>query len=346
VGLKVDGSPELMNTGRSLLLLGLLNMAGLGMVVLLAKRRRQIVNWVHRSISWAESATKALEKFVAFAGGAVVAWWDVFKTSSWQAHPVENSYALAAAMWLVGIVYLLDWLRDRVKYEIAQKLIELASDRDRLRSERDRWVRLAKQTQKLIDRKIEALRKRTPFDYEVQIHTILKCLHEFFSFEIQQVSAGAKLRLALYAASADLSRLELMYSWNGHAQGCVREHPERMQLNSPKGLRSIVAHTYHRNGSNPVFTVPDCASDPDFEYFDADQKPYLRSMFALKYPASIDGTETALILTLDTDQVGFFSNERSGEVMTFILEMLRRLEFEFLNWTNAKQLTLAAPIPQ
>jgi hypothetical protein len=32
--------------------------------------------------------------------------------------------------------------------------------------------------------------------------------------------------------------------------------------------------------------------------------------------------------------------------MTFILEMLRRLEFEFLNWTNAKQLTLAAPIPQ
>ena len=164
----------------------------------------------------------------------------------------------------------------------------------------------------------------------MQIHTILQCIHEFFSFEAESKKAGSKLRRALYMA-VEGGRLDLMYAWNGVANDCVKPHPDRFTLTSHKGLRSVAAETYHIAGRNPATVIEDCVNDPDFEFFDPEQRTYLRSMIVIKYEVTFDGIETAMILTLDTDIPSFFTEARKDEMLTFILEMLRRLELEFLN---------------
>jgi hypothetical protein len=131
--------------------------------------------------------------------------------------------------------------------------------------------------------------------------------------------------------TADRSALDLAYSWDGEKDRCVHAHPERMQLASADGVGSLIVEAYHRPGDQHVSVVPDCLADRKFRFFTLAQETYLRSMIAFKYQANLDGTKTALILSLDTDEADYFSDERTSEISAFLVEMMKRFEYEVLS---------------
>jgi hypothetical protein len=53
-------------------------------------------------------------------------------------------------------------------------------------------------------------------------------------------------------------------------------------------------------------------------------------MAAFKHRLEIDGTQTAMVLALDCDEPNFFNEERSQDVKTFLIVMMKRVEYEAL----------------
>ncbi|MEY2564916.1 MAG: hypothetical protein QOH88_3109 [Verrucomicrobiota bacterium] len=53
-------------------------------------------------------------------------------------------------------------------------------------------------------------------------------------------------------------------------------------------------------------------------------------MIAFKHRLEMDGTATAMILALDCDKTGFFHKGRAEELRNFLIEMMKRVEYEAL----------------
>lgn len=338
-----------MTIGRYLAVLGLLVVLTILVAGGVIKRRRLLVSRMKQH-SGASSFLLWLGKIFPFLSGAFATWNEVWKPESWSKHPVDCSYALFVVVILVVMTYGTEWFRERLKDEMTEKLAALERDRNVLKIERDRWLRLANQVKKLIDRKIVAIRALSvkpevsveeylaAWDRQVQVHTILKAIHEFFRFELTQRRADAQMRLGLYMPTADMTQMSLAYAWDGESNECFANHPERMKLVSAGGLKSLIAETFHLAGNQRLSIIPDCGADAQFKYFSPEQAEYLRSMIAFKYQLTLDGTETALVLSLDTDEAGFFSTERTNEITVFLIEMMKRFEYELLNLEVTKKI--------
>ena len=325
-------------------------LSGLGLIVILtlvagwwiARNRRSIVVWLKVRPS-APSFLLWLGKILPFISGAFATWNEIWKPGAWSTHPVDCAYAFYVAIVALVGTYAAEYFRERLKDETGALISQLRSDRDRFRRERDRWLHLAAQIRALIDRKIDAFSalagrpEITPQEYidawdrQLQIHTILKGIHEFFHFELKQQRPNAQLRLALYVPDAERTKLDLGYSWNGLRDQCVTEHPERMLLVSHEGIASLIVETFHRPGDHKLTVVPNTDADEAFHFFTPGQRSYLRSMLAFKYQAHVDGTKTALVLSLDCDEPDFFNHQRATEFTAFLVEMLKRFEYEVMN---------------
>ena len=160
---------------------------------------------------------------------------------------------------------------------------------------------------------------------EEQVQLILKTVHGFYQ---QRLKAGHRLRLAMYLPDPGKTHLNLVYSWDGNHEKCVKDHPDYMQLSSPKGAMSAIAQLYH-DPRELIRTIPDCRKDSSFEFFRPDQRNYLKSMMLFKHafdqPASKD---SGFVLCLDTDQPDFFKAEDEVQTSEFLIEMVRLVEYE------------------
>lgn len=282
--------------------------------------------------------------------GWLVAAADLTKGATWVAPPpqfvVIVPFGIAVFLAATSVKVLLAWSKDREKTEIRQlnETLDLkAAEIQEMRMERNRSIRFATQVRKLIDRKLDGIRALVKedtisldqylnaWDRDLQVHTILKSIHEFFHNELTVRRPDGVLRLALYIPNKEMTQLELLKSWDGEHENCVSQHPERMKLVSGGGLKSIVAETFHLAGDHQLTVVSDCAGDSTFAFFTDEQKNKLRSLIAFKYQLPLYGTESALVLSLDSDEPNFFQTTKAAEITDFLVEMMRRFEYELLN---------------
>jgi len=301
-----------------------------------------------------------LELIFGLGSALVVGTFKVWDLAVWNANAETTLRALGATLVCAFLAFYAKWAAGRVQERYAAKILQLENELRDVQSELrktqekfDKWRRMTAQIGTLIGRKIERIRevvKReptiqdllTPSERETQVHRILQMIHSFFFFELQGQKPEGRMRLALYVPADGHSRLELAYSWNGETVGCVTEHGDCLALNSPQGIRSEVVRTFHQNGDKVLRIIPNCETD-DFSYFSDEQRSYLKSMLSFKYRLQLEGIESAIVLSLDCDEEGFFAKERRREISEFLVEMLRRFEYEMLGVELVAKLQEAQP---
>ncbi len=283
-------------------------------------------------------------------------------------HPLRTPMVLATVVFFVFLAFYYKWLRDRVKDRDKEKLTvataqfqqQFATLTAKLNTTEillERHRRLGNQITGLVTRKIVRVRevaKKASTSVEDliardarenQIHTILRSIHDFFDFELKQTRPEGKMRIYLYVPE-DLPdpRMLIFYKWNGQDEDCVIPPPEAMKLMSPQGVQSEIVRTYHLPGSARLALVPNCLTEPGFAKLVPNQDEYLKSMLSFKYKYHKDGAEAALVLSLDCDEPDFFSNDRFQEISHFLVEMLKRFEYEMLGLEIVAK--LPPPLPK
>jgi hypothetical protein len=120
----------------------------------------------------------------------------------------------------------------------------------------------------------------------------------------------------------------MVLEWDN--ENCVNDNPEQLRISSAEGIKSKVVECYHLQGDHKFIAVANCSNDASFEYFRQGQSEHLKSLFAFKHRLEIDGMPTAMVLALDSDEPDFFNEERAEAVRTFVIEMMKRIEYEAL----------------
>lgn len=307
----------------------------------LVTKRRALIAWCKKFES-SEGVLAFLEFVFTVASTAVATHFKVWEMQL-KLHPLMTGGSLALVLGFALLAGYAKWLRDRVKDRDKERVTLLSAEIEKTQVILGRYKRLGAQIRGLVDRKIKRVREtarkpQTVIDdlivkeaRAVQIHTILRSIHDFFFFEIRNAYPQAKMRLALYLPTEEPQpRLEPYYSWDGENQGCINPAQESMLLMSPDGIPSEIVRTYHQAGDHCLRLIPDCEKQGDFHFHRIQQRQYLKSMLAFKYQYQKDGTPAALVLSLDCDQPNFFSADRYDEISEFLVEMLKRFEYEML----------------
>jgi len=173
---------------------------------------------------------------------------------------------------------------------------------------------------------------------EQQIRLIAQYIYEFIKTR-WRLQPGAKLRLGIYTLSTeDPNRLFCGFSWDGSAENCFSENVNELNLVNSFGTQSVVVQCYHLLGNEKCIIIPDTSSDPAFSFFRAPQREYLKSMLAFKYIALSHKEKKVMIIAADSDQPGYFSPEFEEEYRPFLVEMCKRLEYEFQTMEAFEQL--------
>lgn len=333
---------------------------------LLIWRRQDVVTKLKKweTSEWWLAVTETVS---TVAAGFFLARFKVWDTSSWNGpdHLRLTLYALSGFLSTAFLAFFAKWTRDKVKErdkdkvktleeQIATKEATLRTVTDSLDSRK----RLSSQISGLIERKISHTRQTLkrpvkhadllmPTERETHVHTILQAIHEFFYFDLRQRNPTAKVRLGLYLPDPTASKLKLFYSWDGTKQSCFQHaHPQYMRLNSPQGILAEIVKTYHSGGDRHLSLIPDCEKAEQagtFKFFHHRQHEYLKSMLSFKYLFELDGTEAALILSLDCNESGFFGTGRQAEITEFLVDMLLRFEYEMLGIELVGKLTSVQP---
>ncbi len=166
---------------------------------------------------------------------------------------------------------------------------------------------------------------------EEQIRIILESLAALFRIEV--ISTGGSIaqnfRVGLYVEEdGRLSPRDAFdLATKSHKPfASPQTHPERFRLDTPTGTSHAVRCV--REGQTLI--VPDCASEPGFEYFGDVQRNYLRSMVA--YPLADCRPEGIVLvraaLLIDTDVAGYFREEDRAMIESRIREFVVRIDLE------------------
>ena len=330
-----------LTQGQKLGLLAALNLIAVGTLLLLAWKRRKVAAMLKR---WegADFWLAVAEGMSAFTAGAVAAACKIWDPQMWTQHPIQTELALCISAGLTFCVVLAKWARDRVKERDKERVNELNHQLEIETVRLKRFRRLGTQIRGLIQRKIERVREvakkpdPTVDDLiittarQTQVHTIITSILEFFSFELESLKPEGRMRIGLYIPDKERTELRHAYSFDGQKKNCFQDNSEWMKLNSPKGIRSEIVRAYHADGDQKLQLIPDCSKHPNFTFFRPEQRDYLKSMLTFKYLLQLDGAQSALMLCIDCDEPDFFSKDRYEEISEFLVEMLKRFEYEML----------------
>lgn len=311
-----------------------------GLAVWLLWKSQKVIDFGKRHPS-SEKTLAFLEYFLAILSTAIAAsnkvWEFPFAT-----RPLWTSIVLTATIFTGFLACYAKWLRDRVKEKDKEIVADLTMRLQTAQTLLDRHRRLTNQISGLVDRKIKRVRETvkkaaTAIDdltvldaRELQVHTILRSIYDFFLFDLRATRPAGQMRIYLYLPEEEPEpHMQIFYKWNGTNSDCVVPPENAMKLMSPEGIGSEIVRTYHLPGSAVLSLVPNCVT-PDFRKLYQNQDEYLKSMLSFKYKYQKNGTDAAMVLSLDCDEPNFFSDDRYREISEFLVEMLKRFEYEML----------------
>lgn len=294
------------------------------------------------------------EPIFAFGAGIVVAFFDLWKSATWINPSASLAIAMPSALGIFAMAIAFKALAAASK-EKEKKIIEslegekltLLKTVEQLESANNFSTRTRSYIRVIIDAKMDRMAKSVvqpaltaqqyvdALDSREQLQFIILMIHEFFS---KDLGHGAKLRAGVYLRDQDdPMSLVPAYSWDGESRNCF--HPEsiqHMRLDDPQ-VKSLIVQTFR--SESPLLVVGSCKEEcmkGQFSFLRVEQEEYLKSMVAYKYLWDRNlqnGKKDAIILTLDTDQDGFFDRYDREQMANFFFEMLTRFEFELIGLT-------------
>ena len=165
-----------------------------------------------------------------------------------------------------------------------------------------------------------------------QIHVLIQVLHDYLA---RDRAVGKRLRIAIYMPSEDELFLDPAYSWDGAKVNCFthqKENRDYMKISNPGGARSVVVDCWLAPADQPFKFICDTEIElpkKRFRYFRNEQEKTLRSMVAFRHVMELSPSD-AFVVTLDSDQPGFFSADIEAECRLLLPAFSRRIELELL----------------
>jgi hypothetical protein len=284
---------------------------------------------------WKIGTAKGFAYFFAVATTATIGWFEPWKPVTWTTNEVGAVYGLLlAATWGTCGIFA-EWARTCNDTTDRDELAKLRAAHEATEKQLDNWVRGSTQIGSVLGKKVKVFRELSR-SKAITLKEFLAALasdqyvfhnvHAIYEFVQRKLPAGAKLRIALYHCQQN--EMVPLYSWDGEKANCINPNPEAMRTNSSEGIHSTVVQCFH--STTGIVHVADCLADEQFQHFRPGQSEYLKSMIAFKHRLEMDGTATAMILALDCDQTGFFNKGRAEELRNFLIEMMKRVEYEAL----------------
>lgn len=301
--------------------------------------RARATEWI-LSKNFALGFLKAGDKTTAVVSGVLIT---MSFRHDWSNHPVRGIYLAMGAVGFFVCSLMFLWLSERAGDKKSAQISRLETELEGSKmafQNQARRLNLAHQTaalcNQLVERKTELLKtgksdgsNGVPWNPRMQARTIIQLIHKAVSRWLNEQHPQAVLRLGVYLPR-DMQELDLCLSWNGHTEECYRRHPDRMRLCHPSGSYSVVVRTWHAEGNTVLTLIPKTLEAPGFEFWSAEQKEHLLSIATYKYKIVFDGTQSAMILEMDTNASGFFDEDLREPLSTLLNEMLRRFEYEML----------------
>lgn len=297
--------------------------------------------------TWANAAEVLLAGALTVVAGIFSLW----AKASWITKSEEGNYEAAfglfemVGLWLwvvvLSLYFVLKGLNYHAKEKNAADVADLKLQLQGAKRQRTRIWEVMGTISEIVNGKIKRFRllqaSGQPITTEAlaaaidppgQIRYILLCLHGHYERALDQ---GKTLRLGVYVTDKDGKSMTIEFSWNGKDEECFsKQWGEYMKIADPRGAKSLIMELYHDHKTN-IRVIPDCeaaAKDGHFHYFRPEQKDYIKSMVAMK-KINASGDQ-CIILTLDTNAPGFFSDADKEDIELCCSEILRRLEFELL----------------
>lgn len=327
----VDGPPTpslpWANLGINLLLI-LVGIAVAVVIGLLARRVVRRSSWLY----WPHTLVILDTVFVAITA-VITAALDL-----WRLHVLLNVSLYPAAGYAVwgiffGLLITAKYLGMVAKDQSETKIKQLTAQAELAEAARDAALAVEALAEEVMRPKILRLaeRRRTgvgsledAWNPRKQIHMIAQVLHGHIR---KRLEPGHRLRIGIYVPDAKGTTLEAIYSWDGeNTEVFSNRHKEYMRLNNPGGGRSVVVECWL--ATDPFQFVAHCAKHPNFRYFDRSQETTLKSMVAFRH--NLSSPEEAFIITLDSDQAGFFASDVESECRLLLPAFSRRIELELL----------------
>lgn len=345
------------------LVIGLLS----GALIVYLPRHRFIAAYAERL--WLQRLSVVLDWMPAVLLAIVGTMFDLWKPATWTAE--ADTTLLSGFFFAAGCLgfsaafkWFLTAAKDRQAAEIKELkgALALVNEQSAQReAQRDFLLYVQGQTAAIVRAKLdrlaaarEAVRKNpelrqvavalAPRD---QLLLLMKMVHEHFR---RDLDTGKRLRAGVYARSdRDDNILEAVAAWDGERDGCFSNHHQKyMRLTNPGGARSLVVECYF--SQRALLRVEDCMAasqenPPRFTFFSPEQRDTLKSMVAYRYTLRHAAEPSALVLTLDTDEAGFFSAVREFECQILFQETGQRIELE-LTSLELLNLTTTASEPK
>lgn len=158
-------------------------------------------------------------------------------------------------------------------------------------------------------------------------------VQQIWTFVHTNYPASEKLRFGLYIQSDDdPDKLICAFSWDGKKPNCINSSAEHLSISDPDGIKSLVLDCYHKPGGQPSIIISDtiqASNEGRFNFFRPAQREYLKSIFVMKYKATIEERKRPMIFSIDSSIPAFFKEKDEDFLKGFLLEMGRRMEYEF-----------------
>jgi len=293
-----------------------------------------------RKYSWDGYPTLlvAIDGVLVTVGSLITSATNILKADSWKAFDkymasgfVVMGVILAAGVGSKILMVIARNANDKRSTDLRKEITDLTKQRD---AALDAETLLCEVMKAKLNR-LAAWRRQNggslveALDPESHIHVLLTVLHGYFA---KFSEAAKRVRIGIYMLAEDEKTLEAVYAWDGTGTDCFsNRHAAMMKLTSPGGSRSLVVEAWL--GSEPFRCVPDteaAARAGTFNFFHPEQSKELCSMVAYRHNMTILD-EGAFILTLDSNQRGFFSGEVEAKCRLLLPAFSKRIELEQLS---------------
>ncbi|MSU49001.1 MAG: hypothetical protein EXS37_07945 [Opitutus sp.] len=302
-----------------------------------------------------------LDAAIVVLAGVLTSSMDLWKRAAWLSLDPYTLAGYGAAGGLLagslGMKWIITVTKESTKATVEAlktKVLEIEKSRDAkllevqaeatgkiqaLEKERDRVLRIeavvGEVMQAKLDRLVAELQKKehgslaAALAPELQIHRLIQVLHGHIA---KQLRAGSRLRVGIYLLDDDKVTLTPAFSWDGEKNKVFSgKYAEYMKITAHGRAHSAVVQAWGPDG--PFIFIGDgeeAERAGRFRYFNPGQRQKIRSMVAYCHYMKGPTPDDAFVISLDSDQAGFFSGDVEVECRLLAPAFSRRIELELL----------------
>ena len=280
---------------------------------------------------------------LAIGIGAVISWLNLIQKSTWT----DGDERLLFGMWSVGLMaggflsakglYLAGETEDK------EELKELRATNFDLERQRNSQIRTASAIRKVVREKVDrflviqaatipptAEALWTALNPQKQLNLIVHTMYGYIAHTMGFEEDS--LRMVVYYEDKDKHCLTELFSHDGKGPKCTKKRPgDFFKLGGSGGAKSAVVACWQ--GQQDYQVYPSCIEAQRsgvFDFFDPEQKEYIRSLVVCKCMRQTSGHLGPYIVTLDSDREDQFDYAEAPRLWTFLDEMMQRIDYEYL----------------